>query len=369
VFTLPIDLTRLGLLALGWSMLLGIVLPDAPRELRAQELPAISTPADARARWEALSVDEQARLRKRFERLQQLDEGERTELARRAKRWKAEEERVLRRLSQRDKLRLMQHPPQKRKQLIEEMVRSERRDEGHRIEAKLPRKTREWLVDAPPEQRRKRLEQFKNDTRERISARAVRELIAALGMGEKEIQRLEQLPIDERMSHVLRLRKQLTAQQLEADGLPSGFMPEQWEALGALPPEEYFHEILRLRHEGELRDLPPIGEAERRDPRPTRELARDLRRGLHVRPEELLELAHLGDEERSAEIDRRRRTRLLMVLRRHAALSETQIDALAHLGDRELFTRVRAFANGWSEEAAPPEPVQSPPISPAVRDQ
>lgn len=346
---------RLALLLLGWLALFSVARPDAPRDVHAQDRhAAISSPADARARWDALSDEEKVRVQKRFERLQQLDEHQREELSRRAERWRVEEERVLARLSERDSRRLMQHSPGKRRRLIEEMVRAERRDAGLRLESKLPEKTREWLANTPPEQRRKRLERFKKDTREKISAVAAQELIEALGLGPKELKRLERLPIEERMSHVLRLRKDLATQQLAASGLPVGFTRERWDALEALTPDEYFIEVLRLRREGLLNDLPPVGQAKRREQRGARaeerKLSRALRRSLHVSPEELLELADLSEAARRAELDLRRRGRVITALREHGTLAEEEIEALAAFSDSELFRRVRAVTREAQQE-------------------
>jgi hypothetical protein len=343
----------MALLLLGWLVLFSVARPDAGREVSAQgRQDAITTSADARARWDALSSEDKNRLQKRFQRLQELDEHQRADLSRRAERWRAEEERVLGRLSKRDRNRLMQYQPRKRRRLTEEMVRAERRDAGLRLESKLPAKTREWLATAPPEQRRKRLDQFKKDTREQISAVAAQELIEALGLGAKELKRLERLPLEERMSHVLRLRKDLATQQLAASGLPAGFTRERWDALEALAPDEYFIEILRLRREGLLGELPPMGREKQRKTDGSRGggLTRALRRALHISSAEFLELADLSEAEREDKLALRRRDRVIAALRDHGSLPEDQIEALAEYPDSELFRRVRAVTRQEQSE-------------------
>jgi len=337
--------TTLALALVAWLSLLGAFLPDAPPDVHAQTRGSVSSSMDARARWESLSAEERTQVQRRFEQLQRMDSTERERLARRAERWKREEGRVLARLSERDQKRLMRHAPEKRQQLIAEMVRNEQRDAGLRLEAKLPAKTREWLANAPPEQRRKRLEQFRRQTREKISARAVEELVMALGMGEKEIARLERLPIEERMGHVLRLRKELMHKQVSEDGLPEGLTRDRWDALEALPPEEYFIEVLRLRREGLFADVRPVGTRERPERARKSALSRDLRRALHIDPEELLGMGDLSHAERRSRIGALRRERVVSVLRRRDVLDEAQIERLGDLSDRELVSRVRAVVN------------------------
>jgi len=338
------SLTKFGLYLCGWLTLIGLAVSDAPRDVRAAQsgTETSSVELSPRARWERLSPEQQARIRKRYESLQKMSSDERAELERRSKRLRKQRERLLKSLSEEERKRLMIQPAERREQLLNEMVEASRRDQGRRIEEKLPQHFREFLQTAPPEQRLKRLQQFKNDTRETLSKRAVENLAAALGYGPAEIARLERLPQEERMATVLRLRKQLTAQQVAADGLPPDFTRERWEALEALPPEEYFREVWSLRQRGELSGVPAL-ERSARDSREEREQLRELNKALHANPRLYVELSELSPKERRTEIDRRRRARVTELLEQSEMLNADQLAALRELPDTQFFGRIRAM--------------------------
>ena len=356
---------KLTLMLLGWLALISVALSDARREVWAQDLEPVTVDAmDARARWDSMSAEDQSRLRKRFERLQQLDESEREELRRRAHDLKRQEREILKRLSPASQERLTQQPPSKRRELIAEMVQAERRDRGERIESKLPEKTREWLHNSPPKERRNRLEMFRQKTRERISTRAVEGLAQALGYGPDEIKRLERLPLEERMKTVMNLRRKLDEQQLVEGGLLKDFSSATWQRLEALPPQEYFAEILRLKHEEGIQHLSRLNREERLIRQEERakehDLSRELRSCLRVSPAELVELSTLSHEERKLEINRRRRASLVETMRKFEVLSDDQLADFAVLPDDDLFSRARALANGWSKAKRKSEPGEAP---------
>jgi len=345
-------ITKFGLLLSGWLALFCAVLPDSPRVVHAQERPGVvdtsSPKQSARERWEALSPEQKHRYQKRFEELKKLDTKEREKLAGRAKKLKKAERRVIARLSERDRQRLMGQPEGKRKQLIAEMIVNEERSRGERIHDKLPRRVREWLADASPDERRTRLEAFKRTTREEISAKAVEELAVTLGYGPQEIGRFMALPMQERMSTVMRFRKQLSLQQLAQSDLSPEFSQQEWRDLDALPPEEYLAEIMRLRHEGKL--SAPKGPVES----PTSpagstselsEITRELRRSMHRDPAERLELSELSAAERRAEMNLRRRQRVLQVIEKHEMCSDEGLKSIQALPDKEFFAEVRAWVS------------------------
>ncbi len=344
---IPTSLTKFGLYLCGWLTLIGLAVSDAPRDVRAGQSGTSTSSVDlsARARWERLSPEQQARIRMRYESLQKMTSDERAELDRRSNRLRKQRERLLRSLSEEERTRLMSQPAERREQLLNEMVEVARRDQGRRIEEKLPKHIREFLQTAPPEQRLKRLQQFKSDTREHISKRAVENLAAALGYGPAEIVRLERLPQEERMATVLRLRKQLTAQQLSADGLPPDFTRERWDALEALPPEEYFREVWSLRQRGELSEVPGL-ELSTRESRAEREQLRELNKALHAKPRLYVEFSELSPKDRRIEIDRRRRDRVTELLDQSEMLNAEQLAALRELPDAQFFGRVRAMTEG-----------------------
>lgn len=335
-------LTRSAILLMGWLALFLIATPDSPRLAALDEGTVLAqSGSSARERWEALSPEQRVRLKERYERFQQLDEKERQALRKRAQELKKAENRILNAMSPKARARLMQQPEEQRRQLLTEMVDAERRSKGRRIEVMLPDDLRRELTRATPEERRVGLEKFKLETRERLSLKIVEETARALGHGQKEINRCMQLPMDERMGKVLEYRKQLTAQQVEESGLPLGWTRERWEKLDSLPPREYFAEIMRLRDAGEF-STP--GRPERAEPTvadPPQTAGQRLQQLLKVNPQERLDLSHLSPEERTQELDRRRRERAMKMIREEQLITEKQAGILDAMTDGEFFVQVR----------------------------
>jgi hypothetical protein len=315
-----------------------------PTEARRGEQAA--APRDglsARERWARLSPEEQARIRSRFERLQRMSADERAELEQRSRRRAEQRTRLLASLAPEERDRLLRQPPERREALLREMAEAERRDHGRRIAQKLPEELRESLRRAGPEERARRLEVFKRDAREHLSRRAVEGLAGALGYGEREIARLERLPLEERMRTVLSLRKQLTARELEASGLPPGLTRERWESLEALPPEEYLRELWRLHRRGVLGPVPGL-EVEQGGDRlraRDREALRAIGQALHAPPRDFVEFSDLEPTERRAAIERRLRERVEGLLASRGLLTAEELAPLSGLSDRDYLDGVR----------------------------
>jgi len=72
---------------------------------------------------------------------------------------------------------------------------------------------------------------------------------------------------------------------------------------------------------------------------------RALRQALRVTPEEQLELARLSRTERRAELNARRRERVLSLLRQEEFMSGERLESLSKLSPREFFSRVRELAD------------------------
>ncbi|MFT7668532.1 MAG: hypothetical protein ACI8X5_001225 [Planctomycetota bacterium] len=339
----------------AWLTLFCVASPDTRREIWAQDSSSkMSSPAEARKRWDALSAEDQTRLRKRFERLEQLDSSEQEALRVRSARLKSRENGIMKRLSPENRERLTKELPDKRREILAEMVDGERRDRGARIEAKLPKKAREWLRGAPSKERHKRLDLFKETTRERLSALAVEDLAEALGYGEGETKRLERLSLSERMKTVMNLRRKLDKKQRLEDGLPANFTTEKWQELEELEPDEYFAEILRLKHEDGWRHLSPLNREERAEHREglarERDLTRSLRHSLRSKPSEVLDLSTLSRVDRRSAINSRRREGVIATMKEFEVLDAAGFEALEALPDDEFFSRARALANGWSKQ-------------------
>ena len=314
-----------------------------------EEQAASSERLSARERWEALPADKRARLKQRFERLKEMESNERATLAERASMLRKVEKRVLAALSESDRERLLAQKPERRAQLLSELVEAELRSRGQRIEAKLPSDVRERLEQASPEERRAKLEQFKRETRERTSGAAVQQIATALGFGEREIARLQRLPVAERMDKVLELQARLSKEQVASMGLPQGLSAERWKELDALSPREYFVEIMTLRADGVLASPLPRQAASPE----LRQLGEGLSRQLDQDPRERLELSALSPAERRTELDRRRRSRAMRVVREHGVLTPQQLEALEALSDEEFFRQSRRLSQQLQRGRAP----------------
>lgn len=330
-----------GLSSAGWDHSVA----SPAREAQA----APDAKLSARERWEALPADKRARLQQRFERLKGMELEERESLSERASMLRKVEQRVLSGLSEPDRARLMAQKPERRAQLLRELVESELRSRGQRIEAKLPEQVRERLEQASPKERRAKLEQFKRETRERTSGAAVQQIAEALGFGSEEIARLQRLPVEERMDKVLELQARLSKEQVAAMGLPKGLSAERWKELDALTPREYFSQIMALRADGVL-----AGPASEAGGAPElQQVGADLSRQLDQDPRERLELSALDPGERRAELDRRRRQRAMRVVREHDVLTPQQLEILEGLSDREFFRQSRRLSQELQRGTAP----------------
>ncbi len=339
------SLARLSLIIIGWLGMFAVALPDVWRDVWAQESAATPEQIEsARARWNALTPQQKAQLKRRFEHLQKLDSHERTQLQKRGQRYRQMEKRALSRLSKQERERFNRLSEEQRQSVLADLVDDERKDKGRQIESKLPRSMREWMKNASPKERQAKLEAFKAETRGRISARAVEDFAKALGYGEPEIRRLERLPMGERMATVMRLRKKLTAKQLAEYGLPRGITQEHWDELEALPPEEYVREVWRLQNRGILAGAIEPGKLPGSEPLHLgRELNRKVRHAMRLEPSELLELSDLPRAERRRRIANRRRVQAMSALRENEAFSAQRLDELDSLEDEALLEEIRSM--------------------------
>ncbi len=341
---------KLSLFFLGWLALFSVAQPDAVREVRAQDR-TVSTDSlqSARTRWEALPPEEKDRVRRRYERLQKMDSGERENLEKRAqqaKRMEVLRNRVLARLSDEERKQLESQPPERQRELIQEFVHEERRTHGQRIESMLPESMRDWLRDASPKERRERLQRFKEDTRERLSRLAVEELAKALEFGPDEIRRLERLPLDKRVETVMKLGKELTTKQLTTEGLPADFGVERWQKLASLPPEKFIAEVWHLENNGVLQGR-WIGSRAGRERQRGREhsLRKALVEARRIQPSDLLDLSELPQSERGRRTNLLRRERVLSAYRAHGGLDQQAMTELEELTDWRFFRRARELAD------------------------
>lgn len=341
---------KVGLILLGWLVMFSVGNSDSARTVFAQErVPVSDALESARARWSALPAEERERMRKRFERVQEMDSTQRKELEQRTAHLLKLQKRVIDQLSDADRKRLMGQPVARRRELIAELVEQERRSDGQRIESKLPSRIRKWLREATPEQRRSRLREFKKEVRERISALAVEDLAKALGFTGAERKRLERLPLPKRVKTVLALRKQLTAQQIADGGLPADLSIERWKEIESMPPEKFVAEVMRLQNRGMLGDTRKIGSlaSKLRAPK-AQKIMRSFRKAMNVTASDRLRLSELPLPQKRSRLNRLRRHQVADMLRQNSVAEQGELKRMERLDDEAFIQHARDLSESMA---------------------
>jgi hypothetical protein len=288
----------------------------------------------ARARWERLSPEEKARLEKNYERYRALTEEERRNLASRARRLGDERERVRAELPQETREKLQQLDPEKRREVMRDLVEGELRERGARIREKMPEALVQRLEEARPEDRAQFLAEFQHRARERVTLAAIDKIGRKLELPREETERLKALPSVERAAGLLELKKRLSAKDAETYGLPAGITQAQWDAWQALSPAEFFEVMQRYRHEREI---------ENRGAAAPGGALRALDEALRPRADDIVELAQLGPAERRQRIFQLRRDRVVRIVREHHLLPPDKISQLEHLSEGQFLRAMREF--------------------------
>jgi hypothetical protein len=384
------------------------------RTSRGESAATTPTLEAARQRWERLTPEEKVRARERYEKYLSLSESERAELAERAQRLKESSARVQRELSPEQREKLSTLEPEKRHELIGELVEGEAKEKGQRIREMLPDNVLKRLEAARPEDRARYLNDFKIKQRRRVARYAIDQFGKRLALPAEEVERLKNLPEDDRAQAVLELRKQLNEQEAAAFGLPPGISQREWDAWEKLSPEEFFEVMQRYQHmraahaavADPTRDAatpttggkpavePPANgdkpavetrngvptngaptsgsmdsKSTSRDPGHSQGVAAETAReesrpspaklqALHelsearrVRPSDLLDLAHLSKSERALRIDHGRRERCLAAIRKGSLLPAERIEQLAKAPDPVFFETVRRILGAGNPAA------------------
>ncbi len=305
----------------------------------------------ARARWERLSPEEQARLQKNYERYRALSEEERRNLADRARVLRDERDRVHDELPPRTRERLQQLDPDTRREVMRDLVEGEVRERGARIREKMPEALVQRLEQARPEDRARFLAEFQRRARERVTLAAIDKIGRKLDLPREETERLKALPGDQRLAEVLELKKRLSERDAQQFGLPEGLTQAQWDEWQTLPPAQFFDRMQRWRRERETeRNGGVEGQA-----------LHELGQAMRPRQDEVLDLAHLSPGERRLTIFQLRRERIIAVLRARHLLTDDKINELARLSEgafvrslRELVVRPLQQARAAAAPQAPP---------------
>ncbi|MCY2959778.1 MAG: DUF3106 domain-containing protein [Planctomycetota bacterium] len=162
---------------------------------------------EARARWEQLSPDEQARLRERFEHLRTMPAKDRASLEDRARALAEAVSRVEQRLTPEQRARLDNLDPKIRRALLRDLAMIEGGDRGARGHGPMADAMREKLERMPPEERAQAMADMQQKMRERGREKVAELLARKFGLSAAEIARLEALPEAERMLEIAKLKR------------------------------------------------------------------------------------------------------------------------------------------------------------------
>lgn len=302
----------------------------------------------ARQRWERLTPAEKERLRERYESYRNLSEEDRRNLANRARRLRDDAQRVQSSLPPETREKMQKLDPEKRREVMKDIVAGEAREKGARIREKMPEAWIERLEKARPEDRARFLAEYQHKARERFALAAIDKLGKRLELPKSEIERLQKLPGAERAAALLELKKQLSTQDAAEFGLPGGITAEQWEEWQKLPPEQFFEAMQRLRHERQVRadeanSARPNESASQTETLSPERLhaAKSVLEALQLRPEDIIELADLPQPQREVRILDKRRERVLEALGQTGFATPAQLAELQRLPEASFVRAVR----------------------------
>src|SRR5262245_61416332 len=159
-----------------------------------------------RERLSGLPAEERGRLERNLQEFERLPAETRVKMLERARALR-ERERAVDRATPRELRRRMEELEQQQaRELWATHLRERFRERGHELRARLPEGLRRRLERAPPEARRNLLERLFRE-RELVSRKALARMHELYGLSRGEIQRLERLPLDERLHAMLDLQR------------------------------------------------------------------------------------------------------------------------------------------------------------------
>jgi hypothetical protein len=151
-----------------------------------------------RERWSARPQEERARLERHLEEFQKLPPQTRRKLLERARALRERERSIELAAPHELKQRMEELGPERARELWREHLRERVRERGRELRLRLPPDMRAQLEQAPPDVRRRLLErlvlEYEHRSREVLSGLRERR-----GLSPREVQRLERLPLPERL--------------------------------------------------------------------------------------------------------------------------------------------------------------------------
>lgn len=198
-------LVHVGLL---WIGLCGTVAGPAPRqELGTTERTARAVRAleKLRERLRAWPPEERARAERRLDEFERLPAPVRAKLLERALALRERERSVDGSLPRELRRRLDELDAESARVVWVSHLRERFRERGRELRERLPENLRRRLERAPPEARRRFFEMLLEE-REPVSRRALERMRERWGLSAREVQRLERLPLLERLHAMLEMR-------------------------------------------------------------------------------------------------------------------------------------------------------------------
>ena len=323
---------------------------EAPPRRTADGRPTAEELDATRRRWERLTPEQRAQLAERYERFRAMAPEAREELRERAVNLEALEQRLCRRLTDEERLRLEVLSPARRAEVLGELVRNELETQGERLLWHLPEDLRDRFENASEEDRLLHFKRFKGAVRERMSLSALRTLARELELPREELQGLLALPGPARVEAALELGKRLGRREVEQGGLPAGLTLERWHEIEALPPADFYQEVVRLSGRPQPFGPPPDAEPN----------ARRLREALRPSREQILEHADLPREERLRAIRVDQRPRLTELVRQSGLLTPAQMAELEAMPDGLFYAEIRRVARERGASGDPSRPHMGP---------
>jgi hypothetical protein len=203
-------LVHVGLVWIG--LLGGVSGPAAQQEQRSAEKAAQTVPAleKLRERVRALPPEKRARIERCLDEFEKLPPQVRMKLLERAMAFRERERAADVSMSHELRRRLDELDTESARELWISHLRERLREHGREVRERLPEDLRRRLERAPPEARRRFLEAL-FDEREPVSRKALERMRDRWGLSEEEIQRLERLPLGERLHAMLEMRSSVSA--------------------------------------------------------------------------------------------------------------------------------------------------------------
>lgn len=218
--------------------LLGVLLLGSAAAVVQEGLSRPEITDEGRARWEQLSEGERQDLRARYEEFSELEVSEQYSLHFQGQRLDEMARKIYAGLEEEARTKVNELTPAKRRRLLRELATHQASERSQRILDLMSVEDRSRLEQATETDRRRFFNEFEERQRRRLDA-VIRDQ-GPLYFSPAELERLNELPYQDRRSEFLRILKRRTVQWIRETGLPEGVPQERWDTLRSLEPDEFW---------------------------------------------------------------------------------------------------------------------------------